>query len=73
MREEAVAAAVELAGRVVYYAVWAMVVVLAVFIVVTLLDAGHGSSLVAADERLARAIAAPFKFLNGLHLRHGWP
>jgi hypothetical protein len=42
------------------------------FIVVTLLDAGHGSSLVAADERLARAIAGPFKVLNGLHLRHGW-
>lgn len=66
------AAAVELAGRVVYFAAWAMVVVLAAFIVVTLLDAGHGSSLVMADERLARAIAAPFKVLNGLHLKHGW-
>jgi len=68
-----VAAAAALVGRVAYVAAWAMVVVLAVFIAVTLLDAGHGSSLVAADERLARAIAAPFKFLNGLHLKHGWP
>lgn len=67
------ATAVELFGRVMYYAVWAMVLVLALFIALTLLDAGHGSSLVAADERLARAIAAPFKFLNGLHLKHGWP
>jgi hypothetical protein len=73
MREEAVAAAVELIGRVVYVAAWALVLVLATFIAVTLLDAGHGSSLVAADERLARAIAAPFKVLNGLHLRHVWP
>ena len=68
MREEAVL----LAGRVMYFTAWAMVLVLAVFILVTLLDAGDGSSLVAADERLARAIAGPFKVLNGLHLRHGW-
>lgn len=69
MREEAVL----LAGRVLYFTAWTMVLVLAVFIAVTLLDAGHGSSLLSADERLARAIAAPFKVFNGLHIRHGWP
>jgi hypothetical protein len=68
MREEAALLAV----RVMYFTAWAMVLVLALFIVVTLLDAGHGSSLLAADERLARAIAAPFKVFNGLHINHGW-
>jgi hypothetical protein len=69
MLEEAVA----LAARVVYFASWALVLVLAAFVVATLLHLDHGGSLLAADERLARAIASPFKFLNGLHIRQGWP
>ena len=61
-----------LAARVVYVAAWAMVLVLAAFVVTTLLHVDHGSSLVTSDERVARAISSPFKFLNGLELRHGW-
>ena len=67
MVEEAAA----LAARVVYVAAWAMVLILAAFILLELLHAGDGSSLVAADERLARAIAGPFKVLDGLRVRHG--
>jgi hypothetical protein len=71
MVEQAVAAVVALAGRVLYVAAWTVVLILATFIAMKLLHAGGGSSLLGADERLARAIASPFKFLNGLHMRHG--
>lgn len=72
MVAEAVAAVLTLAGRVLLVAAWTAVFILAAFILFTALDVGHGSSLVAADERLARAIASPFKFLNGIHIRQGW-
>ncbi|MFL5886662.1 MAG: hypothetical protein ACJ77M_16455 [Thermoleophilaceae bacterium] len=65
--------AAAVAARVVYVAAWAMVLVMAAFVVMTLMHVDHGSSsLLVADERIARAIASPFKFLNGLELRHGW-
>jgi hypothetical protein len=65
--------AAAVAARVVYVAAWAMVLVMAAFVVMTLMHVDHGSSsLLVADERVARAIASPFKFLNGLELRHGW-
>jgi hypothetical protein len=61
-----------LAERLVNATAWAMVLILAAFIVLTVLHVGHGSSLFAADERLARAIASPFKIFDGIGLRHGW-
>lgn len=64
---------VTLAGRVVYFALWALVLVLAAFLVTTLMHVDHASSSVlTADERIARAIASPFQVLDGLHLRYGW-
>jgi hypothetical protein len=72
MLEQAASALVTLAGRVAFAIAWALVLVLATFIVVTLMHVGHDSSLLAADERLARAIASPFSFLDGLNPRYGW-
>jgi hypothetical protein len=71
MTAEAFAALIALTGRVIVLAAWTMVLILAAFIVMQGLGV-HDGSLVAADERLARAIASPFKFLNGIHLRQGW-
>jgi hypothetical protein len=71
MVEEALAVLVTFTGRVILVAAWTIVLILAAFIVLHGLDV-HGGSLVAADERLARAIASPFKFLNGIDLRQGW-
>ena len=61
-----------LAERLLGVTAWAMVLILAAFIVLTELHLGHGSSVFALDERLARAIASPFKLLDGVGLRHGW-
>jgi hypothetical protein len=72
MLEQAASALITLAGRLAFAIAWALVLILATFIVVTLLDVGHGSSLLAADERLARAIASPFQVLDHLHIRYGW-
>ena len=62
-----------LAERVLGAVAWSMVLILAAFIVLTELHVGHGSSLFAADERLARAIASPFKIFDGIGIRYGWP
>jgi hypothetical protein len=61
-----------MAERLLNATAWGMVLILAAFIVLTELHVGHGSSLFAADERLARAIASPFQMFNGIELRHGW-
>ena len=64
--------ALTIAERTLHTVAWAMVLILAAFFVVTLLHMGDGSSLVAVDERLARAIASPFEILDGVGIRHGW-
>ena len=51
---------------------WTMVLILAAYIVLTGLHVGHESWLFAADERLARAIASPFKVFDGVGLGHSW-
>ena len=61
-----------LAERLLNVTAWTMVLILAAFIVLTELHVGHGSSLFALDERLARAIASPFKMFDGVGFRHGW-
>ena len=64
--------ALTIAERTLHAVAWAMVLILAAFIVVTLLHVGDGSSLTAADERLARAIASPFEIFDRIGIRHGW-
>jgi hypothetical protein len=62
----------ELAGRVFYILLWTLVLILAAFIVVNLLHVESGSSLLTADDRIARALASPFRLLDGLHVKYGF-
>lgn len=61
-----------LAERLLNATAWALVLILAAFIVLTELHVGQGSALFEADERLARLIASPFQFFDGIGFRHGW-